>query len=416
MVKHVVFDIDGTLIDTENAVLVALQDTILEVTNTKMELSDLKFALGIPGEVTLNKLGIKDVCKTNAIWNSYVKKYSNTITIFENISFVLKELKEKGFKLGIVTSKNRTEYKNDFIPFGLSHYFDTIICVEDTALPKPSPDPILKYIEYTGAREDEVLYIGDTIYDYQCAKSAGVAFGLALWGCNSVKHIYATYFFSTPRDIIYTLNMGNTSLSDLPWLKLAMEIQFISQAGLTYSKNEFDRERFERLRELSAEILSLKTNNSAKYINDIFCKESGFQTPKLDTRAAIIHDDEILLVKESSGLWSLPGGWVDALESIKSNTIKEVKEEAGFDVLPVKLIAIQDRNKHNLPIYFFGVCKAFVLCEIIGGKFEINIETEKSSFWKVDDLPPLAIEKNTEEQIKMCFEAYNTKNWNVVFD
>lgn len=413
--KHIVFDIDGTLINTENAVLMALQDTILEVTNSKIELRDLRFALGIPGEVTLHKLGIKDVHNTNLKWNDYVKKYSYTISIFDGIIFVLKELSEKGFKLGIITSKNKTEYQNDFMPFGLAQYFNTVICVEDAVLPKPSPDPMLKYIEVTGVNKDEILYIGDTIYDYQCAKSADVAFGLALWGCSSVKHIYATHFFATPRDIIYALNKSD-SLLDMPWLKLAMEIQFISQAGLTYSENKFDIERFERLRELSAEILSLKTDYSAKYINDIFCKEQGFQTPKLDTRAAIIEDGKILLVKESSGFWSLPGGWVDALESIKSNTIKEVKEEAGLDVIPVKLIALHDRNKHNSPIYFFGVCKAFVLCEIIGGKFESNIETEKSFFWEVDNLPPLAVEKNTEEQIKMCFEAYNTNNWNVVFD
>jgi ADP-ribose pyrophosphatase YjhB (NUDIX family) len=137
---------------------------------------------------------------------------------------------------------------------------------------------------------------------------------------------------------------------------------------------------------------------------------------KLDTRAAIFGGDKILLVKENNGTWSMPGGWVDVLESIKSNTVKEVKEEAGLDVIPTKLIALQDRNRHNLPIYAYGICKAFVLCEIIGGEFELNTETSESAFWGMNELPELATEKNNEHQIKMCFDAYNSKNWEVIFD
>lgn len=76
-------------------------------------------------------------------------------------------------------------------------------------------------------------------------------------------------------------------------------------------------------------------------------------------------ENKILLTHENNGTWSLPGGWVDVLESIKSNTEKEVKEETGLDVEAVKVIAIQDRNKHNIPVYAYGVCKVFVLCELI---------------------------------------------------
>jgi HAD superfamily hydrolase (TIGR01549 family) len=416
MYKHIVFDIDGTLIDTEKAVLIGLQDTLLEVVNKRVELNDLKFALGIPGEVTLGQLGIKDVALVNKIWNKKVKRNAHFTTIFDGVTSLLKELKQNGFELGIITSKNKSEYKNDFIPFQLTDYFDTVICVEDTVLPKPSPEPILKYLEITGASKENLLYIGDTIYDFQCANSVNVDFGLALWGCNSVKHIYATYFLKSPKDILHILNTSKNSLSEMPWLKWAMELQFISQAGSTYSENKFDRERFERLREIAVEMVSLKTNTPSEDIKNIFGKETGYQTPKLDTRAAIFQEGKILLVKENNGTWSLPGGWVDALESIKSNTIKEVKEEAGLDVIPTRLIALHDRNKHNYPIYFFGVCKALVLCEIIGGTFKSNKETVESAFWEMDQLPPLALEKNSEEEIKLCFDAYNAEIWNTIFD
>jgi len=414
--KHIVFDIDGTLIDTEKAVLKSLQDTIFEVAKKKIKTDDLKFALGIPGEVTLKRLGIQNATEVNKIWNYNLTKYAHIISVFTGIESLLQELQKQGYKLGIITSKNKTEYTNDFIPFQLSEYFDTVICVEDAALPKPSPDPMIEYLKQTGADTNDVLYIGDSAYDFQCASNSGVEFGLALWGCISVRHIYANYFFSTPQDILYVLNSNRHPFSEMPWLKWVMELQFIAQAGITYTENQFDKERFERLREISAEIMSLKGNIPVEFVKDVFCNETGFQTPKLDTRAAIFKEDKILLVKEKNGTWSMPGGWVDVLESIKSNTVKEVKEESGLDVVPIKLIALQDRKKHNLPVYAYGVCKAFVLCEIIDGEFEANTETVESAFWKIDELPKLATEKNNEIQIKMCFDAFNSENWDVIFD
>ena len=141
------------------------------------------------------------------------------------------------------------------------------------------------------------------------------------------------------------------------WLKLAMEIQALAQDGLAYTNNNYDIERYNRLREISAEMISLKTDLSLDKVKDLFCNEEGYQTPKLDTRAAIFKDNKILLVHENNDTWSLPGGWVDVLESIYSNTVKEVYEEAGLEVIPDKIIAIQDRNKHNTPIYAYGICK-----------------------------------------------------------
>lgn len=200
------------------------------------------------------------------------------------------------------------------------------------------------------------------------------------------------------------------------WLEWAIELQSLAQAGLTYGKDIFDRERYERIREISAEIMAYKTDIPVQKVKDLFCNETGYQTPKLDTRAAIFQNGKILLVKENSGKWSFPGGWVDVNVSVKENTIKEVKEEAGLDVTADKVIAIQDRSKHNLPVYAYGVCKIFVLCTIIGGAFKENIETTGFAYFSENELPELATEKNNEEQVKMCFEAYRTKNWSTLFD
>lgn len=200
------------------------------------------------------------------------------------------------------------------------------------------------------------------------------------------------------------------------WLEWAKELQFIAQAGLTYSKDAFDIERFERIREISAEILSLQSGLPLEKIKNLFCNEEGFQTPKLDSRAAIFKDNKILLVKEKNSTWSLPGGWVDVNQTIKTNTVKEVKEEAGLDVETIRIIAVQDRNLHNLPLYAYNVCKVFVLCEVKGGAFQPNIETVESGYFNLDEIPPLAEEKNNREQVEMCFAAYHDKDWVVQFD
>lgn len=201
------------------------------------------------------------------------------------------------------------------------------------------------------------------------------------------------------------------------WLKWAIEIQSLAQSGLAYANNVYDIERYKRLREISAEIIAEKADLDIDKVRNLFCNETGYQTPKLDTRAAIFKENKILLVHENNGTWALPGGWCDVLESIKSNTEKEVKEETGLNVVATKVISIQDRNKHNKPVYAYGVCKVFLLCDIIGGEFIKNIETTEIKYFSFNNLPSnLAEEKTNKEQIEMCFKAYNDKNWQTKFD
>lgn len=203
---------------------------------------------------------------------------------------------------------------------------------------------------------------------------------------------------------------------NLKWLDWAKELQFIAQAGLTYSKDLYDIERFQRIRDLSAEIMADYSGMPVNIVKDLFCNEVGYQTPKLDTRAAIFKDDKILLVKERNGAWSLPGGWVDVLETVKSNAEKEVREEAGLEVKATRIIALHDKNKHNTKPFAYNVLKVFVECEVVCGSFRENIETVESRYFSKDELPELAEEKNTAEQVLMCFAAHNNPDWKVGFD
>ncbi len=201
------------------------------------------------------------------------------------------------------------------------------------------------------------------------------------------------------------------------WLDFAIRIQSIAQAGLQYGKDKYDKERYEELRRIAAEMISKKTDIKLEKVYNLFCNENGYQTPKVDTRAAVFVNNKILLVHENNATWSLPGGWCDVDQSIASNIEKEVKEESGLVVKAERLIAIHDWRKHNVVNYAYGVLKAFVLCKYEKGKFQKNIETTEIAFFGKNEIPHnLAMEKCTQEQILMCFEAYENPDMPTQFD
>ncbi|MBU3174855.1 HAD family hydrolase [Clostridium estertheticum] len=202
MYNYIIFDIDGTILDTEFAVLSSLQKLVFEELNKKFSFEDLRFALGIPGEVALNKLGITNLFQSNEKWNRYLKDYLNHVKVFDDIKDTLVKLSEIGISAGIVTSKTKVEYISDFVPFGLADYFKLVICADDTERHKPNADPILKFIELSGIDKSKTIYIRDTKYDMECASSAGIDFALALWGAKSSIGINANYILQNPKQIL----------------------------------------------------------------------------------------------------------------------------------------------------------------------------------------------------------------------
>ena len=175
------------------------------------------------------------------------------------------------------------------------------------------------------------------------------------------------------------------------WLVWAREIQALSQSGLTFTTNEFDRQRFERLRELAAEITARHADQPQEHWVRQFTAQTGYATPKIDVRGAVAREGRILLVQEKTDQrWSMPGGWADVGEKPSDMVAREVREESGFEVRPRKIVGVFDANRDGRPMSFFHAYKIIFLCEIIGGEAQPSAETLAVDFFAFDRLPELS--------------------------
>ena len=202
--RHLVFDIDGTIIDSAKINMLSLQETVKELRGDVMPLEDLYFSFGIPGVRAMEILGFPEPEKAVQVW---IRNYSACaerlgMPLFPGMREILERLRERGASLGIITSKLREEYDEHFEKQGLLELFPCVVTASDTPKGKPDPDPMLEYLRRTGAAPEEVLYFGDTAYDMDCARSAGVDHALVLWGCLSPEGIEATYRLEKAEEIL----------------------------------------------------------------------------------------------------------------------------------------------------------------------------------------------------------------------
>lgn len=190
------------------------------------------------------------------------------------------------------------------------------------------------------------------------------------------------------------------------WLRWISEIQAIAQNGLAYTHNEFDKERYEKLRQIAAELAANFSEKSPNEIEHLFSLEESYATPKLDVRAFIIKNNKLLMVRErSDGLWTLPGGWIDVNESPSEAVIRETKEETGFDVSAIRLLALWDKHKHDHPPQWPHIYKCFFHCEVISGKAKENIEISEIDFFDINKLPGLSLHRVTKKQLIRLYDS-----------
>lgn len=209
MVKynHLIFDIDGTLVDNERAILLTWQEALEELLGKHYELEELQFVLGSPGITSMERLGVAELEQAFRRWGNIFKSHREDIRLFDGIQELITTLYQQGVRLGIVTSRLRTELNNDNALGEIIGYFSTVICVTDAPHPKPHAAPLLAYMQKECATPSETLYIGDSDYDCQCAANAGVDFVRALWDKTASSTSYAEPTALEPADILRVTGM-----------------------------------------------------------------------------------------------------------------------------------------------------------------------------------------------------------------
>lgn len=190
-------------------------------------------------------------------------------------------------------------------------------------------------------------------------------------------------------------------------LDQARRLLAVAQTGLHYTRSDFERERYEEVAQIAAELISHVDHYSAAQIRQHWLLEDGYTTPKLDVRGAIFSNDSVLLVRErSDGKWTVPGGFADVNETPSISILKEIEQESGYTARVVKLAAVHDRNRRNYPPFMFHLWKLLFVCEITGGQARLSNETDGVEFFPLQALPPLSTGRITAEQIQLLYQHH----------
>lgn len=198
---------------------------------------------------------------------------------------------------------------------------------------------------------------------------------------------------------------GDLGADEPGWLALGRELGSIAQIGLTFSRDNFDIRRYERIRELAAAIVNGGLGRVDPDVLGHMQSGTGYATPKVDVRGAVFAGGRVLLVREiSDGLWTLPGGWADVNQTPSESVVREIREESGFEARAVKLAAVHDFRRRNRPHHLDSIYKLFFVCELLGGSATASDETSEAAFFERDSLPPLSTGRATAGQIHRMFE------------
>ena len=200
-------------------------------------------------------------------------------------------------------------------------------------------------------------------------------------------------------------------------LELARRLHALARTGLHFCGNEYDRQRYEEIERIAAELLAGHDPADRDALLALWRGETGYVTPKVEVRGATFRDGRVLLVRETAdGRWTLPGGWADVNESPSQAVEKEIEQESGFRARAVKLAALYDRSRHGHGESLFHGWKAFFLCEITGGEARGSYETDAVGYFAPDDLPPMSLGRSTPRQVARMLEHWRERALPTDFD
>jgi ADP-ribose pyrophosphatase YjhB (NUDIX family) len=208
-----------------------------------------------------------------------------------------------------------------------------------------------------------------------------------------------------------------THPNPIQWLHWAREIQALSQTGSHYAENDYQRERYHRLTDIAAEIMSAYGGLELEPLTRLFHSQVGYATPRVDVRGAVFDQNRLLMVRERmDNGWTMPGGWADVGDVPSQAAEREVYEEAGFKVRARKVIGVYDANRTG-PLEIFHAFKVVFLCDLLEGEARISNETSEVAFFGQDEIPqPLSGERTKTRHIEDAFGAYKDLSRPTQFD
>lgn len=195
---------------------------------------------------------------------------------------------------------------------------------------------------------------------------------------------------------------------------IAQRLQALAQTGLTYTRDVYDRERYEDLMGIAERLLTARFDLPVETLQNLHKVDTGYATPKTDVRAIILHEGKLLMVQEADDEgWSLPGGWADIGDSPTEAVEREVREETGLEVKVSRLLGVWDRNQHGHPPYPWHVYKLIFLCKTLGGELAVSHESLDVAYVDPHNLPPLSLTRIVPEEIHASIRSVheNEPTW-----
>lgn len=203
--KNYIFDLDGTLIDTEQAVLKTWQFTLKEY-GYDFSINDVRVVLGVTTDIGLQKLNATVDSEFINQWQKNYEVFASDSDYFAGAKEMLLKLKSLKCQVGAVSSRSKNEYAMYFNSFDFDKIMDFVVLEEDTEKHKPDAEPLLKFIEMSKSNPTESIYIGDMPTDVLCAKNAGITAALVKWNGSNVDGSNADLVFNSMDEVIVLAN------------------------------------------------------------------------------------------------------------------------------------------------------------------------------------------------------------------
>lgn len=400
--KGVIFDLDGTLTDTLPVCIAAFRKALEPLANRSISDAEIIDSFGPSEEGIVGALVPGWFEEGMAAYLRYYDELLNECGgPFDGVVELLDDLRKAGLRLALVTGKGQGSTQLTLTRFGLDRYFTDVEIGSPRGIVKA--DRIRDVLGRWGMASDEAAYVGDAPSDVAAAREAGVPVVAAAWAGGADPDRYR----EVPPDLIASrivdllayvkgrMAGGQTSVA-----AAAQRLQAIAQTGLAFTKDRYDVERYQMLREIAVELMQASGVPDAAALRDSFARQIGYATPKVDVRAIVVRQGRVLLVKEAQdGEWSLPGGWADVGDRPSQAVEREVWEETGLKVEAERLLGLWDRNLHGHPPYPFHVYKLIFLCREVGGELTRSIDSLDLEFFAPDRLPSLSLTRVVVEEI-----------------